>query len=236
MITSFTQLKTVRGLDSGPLKPFVEDYVSVLRNEGYRAGTIRGHLCLFANLNSWLVRSSLALSDLDEQTLERFANRHLCRSKSRAGEVSALLRLLGILRNAGVTPPPKQAAPTSARSLADSYRLFMREERGCSDATVFNYARHIDRFLDGLFGARKVSFLQIGACTVTAFVQRMACEHSKPYIKQVVTALRSFLRYLHYRGYIESDLESAVPKVAHWRMTSLPKHLPSDTVQTVLDT
>jgi integrase len=39
---------------------------------------------------------------------------------------------------------------------------------------------------------------------------------------------------MHYRGHITSDLAHAVPVVAHWRMTDLPKHLPTEAVQKVL--
>ena len=52
---------------------------------------------------------------------------------------------------------------------------------------------------------------------------------------QVVTALRSFLRFLQYRGHIPSDLAQAVPAVARWGMTDLPKHLSAEAVQQVLD-
>ncbi len=92
MITSFAPLKTVRGLDSGPLNPFIDDYIALVRSQGYRNGTIRGHLCLFARLSAWLTRNDVALRDLDECMLERFAKRRLCSRRSRAGELSALLR------------------------------------------------------------------------------------------------------------------------------------------------
>jgi site-specific recombinase XerD len=235
MITSFAQLKTVRGLDSGPLNPFIEDYVAALRGQGYRFRTIREHLCLFANLNAWISARGLALCELDAHALERFAKRHLRRRRGGAGEMPALLRLLGILRGAGVTPAARPLAPTPARTLADSYRIFLREERGCASWTVSNYARHIDHFLDGLFGSRKVKFSRIRMSAVTAFVERNAREHNQGHTKQAVTALRSFLRYLHYCGHLQSDLSCAVPTVAHWRMTALPKHLPAGAVQTVLD-
>jgi integrase len=43
------------------------------------------------------------------------------------------------------------------------------------------------------------------------------------------------LRFLHYRGHLTTDLAAAVPAVAHWRMTGLPKYLSSESVQKVLD-
>jgi integrase len=52
---------------------------------------------------------------------------------------------------------------------------------------------------------------------------------------QVVTALRSFLRFLRYRGHLTTDLASSVPSVAIWKRADLPKHLPAGAVQKVLD-
>jgi site-specific recombinase XerD len=42
------------------------------------------------------------------------------------------------------------------------------------------------------------------------------------------------LRYLHYKGLIDTDLSLAVPKVARWRFSTLPKHLPAAQVRQVL--
>jgi site-specific recombinase XerD len=49
-----------------------------------------------------------------------------------------------------------------------------------------------------------------------------------------VSATRSFLRYLHYRGLVDSDLSSAVPAVARWSLSTLPKHLSGAQVRQVL--
>jgi site-specific recombinase XerD len=46
--------------------------------------------------------------------------------------------------------------------------------------------------------------------------------------------LRSFLRYLRYKGLIEIDLASAVPPVRTWRFASLPRYLTPREVQKVL--
>jgi site-specific recombinase XerD len=46
--------------------------------------------------------------------------------------------------------------------------------------------------------------------------------------------MRSFLRYLHYKGLINGDLSLAVPKVARWTFSTVPKHLSPDQVREVL--
>jgi len=51
----------------------------------------------------------------------------------------------------------------------------------------------------------------------------------------LVTALRSFLRYLRHQGKVATDLAACVPTVARWSFATLPKFLPAGTVQRVLD-
>jgi site-specific recombinase XerD len=50
----------------------------------------------------------------------------------------------------------------------------------------------------------------------------------------MVTALRSLLRFLHVDGAIDRPLASAVPSVAGWSLSSLPKALGSDQVAALL--
>lgn len=124
---------------------------------------------------------------------------------------------------------------TPAQQLAADYRRYLLEERGCSGWTLENYGRHIDRFVVQRFGTGPLKPSRLQARDIVAFVQNNPHRHSRGHTLQVVTALRSFLRFLHYRGYSASDLAQAVPAVAHWRMADLPKHLPAEAVQKVLD-
>jgi site-specific recombinase XerD len=50
----------------------------------------------------------------------------------------------------------------------------------------------------------------------------------------VVTALRSFLRFLQLRGQIKTDLAAAISGVAHWRMSNIPKYLSPEQVEKLL--
>lgn len=50
----------------------------------------------------------------------------------------------------------------------------------------------------------------------------------------MVTVLRSFLRFLQERGLLAADLVAAVPGVAGWRLSQLPKALSADQVERLL--
>ena len=49
------------------------------------------------------------------------------------------------------------------------------------------------------------------------------------------STLRQFMRYLHYRGYIRTDLAASVPTIRRWRLASLPEYLLPSQVQKVLN-
>ncbi|HLE37782.1 MAG TPA: site-specific integrase, partial [Candidatus Acidoferrales bacterium] len=48
------------------------------------------------------------------------------------------------------------------------------------------------------------------------------------------TALRSFLRFARYRGDIDKDLAACVPAVANWKLSTIPRAIPSSQVELVL--
>ncbi len=50
----------------------------------------------------------------------------------------------------------------------------------------------------------------------------------------MTTAMRSFLKYVRYRGEVVLDLAAAVPIVANWSMTSIPRAISANQVQQLL--
>ncbi len=65
----------------------------------------------------------------------------------------------------------------------------------------------------------------ITAAEVTGFVLSACPGRAVGSAKLIVCALRSLLRWLHLSGQVGSSLASAVPSVAGWRLSSLPKGL-----------
>jgi integrase/recombinase XerD len=60
---------------------------------------------------------------------------------------------------------------------------------------------------------------------VVAFFVAMQARFSPCSMKAVRTALRSFFRFLQFAGLCDGQLELAVPRVAHWRLSTLPRYL-----------
>jgi site-specific recombinase XerD len=58
---------------------------------------------------------------------------------------------------------------------------------------------------------------------VFSFVRQESLSTHFTHAKRITTSLRSFFQFARYRGFITADLAAAVPKVAGWSMTGIPR-------------
>jgi site-specific recombinase XerC len=84
-----------------------------------------------------------------------------------------------------------------------------------------HYSKQSKAFLAWIGGAGAVSGLDAGK--VTAFMMDWTAGRNTWTAKAMVTSLRAFLRFAHATGRTAALLAGAVPSVASWRMSSLPR-------------
>jgi integrase/recombinase XerD len=221
---------------SGPLAPYAAGFASWLKSRAYSPSATADRLYQFDQLSRWLEREGLAVGELTNEQAERFAA-----ARRSAGVVmwaaprSALLPL-GYLRELGVAPAP---APVVARGpleelLAD-YRRYLWVERRLSDHTVLDaYEPAARLFLAGREGPDGLGLGQLSAAEVTSFLARECPTRSVSGARDLVCALRSFLRYLHVAGLVEAQMVWAVPSVADLRDRTLPRGLDPAAVRRLL--
>jgi site-specific recombinase XerD len=118
--------------------------------------------------------------------------------------------------------------------LIDEFGAYLLTERGLAARTIEHYTEAARIFLEWSTArdARKVT--EWNAADVLTFVQRRATCRLPVHMQQLCTGLRAFLRYLCFRGYTESDLSKCVPRIARWRLATLPKFLLAGQVDRVL--
>jgi len=103
------------------------------------------------------------------------------------------------------------------------YKHHLCKERALAESTIVIYTRNIHIFLLERFTGKRFCLKQLSADDIVKFVQRHSAGMSGKHAKLMTTALRSFLRYVHFRGLVPHDLTGAVPSVAAWRMDSIPR-------------
>ena len=140
-----------------------------------------------------------------------------------------------MLREIGVTAAKPPEPRNCQQRFIDEYRRYLLQERGLAETSLLNYVPFAEQFLSDRFGQSDMNLSELTATDVTRFLQDRAHQLSPGRAKLLVTALRSFLRYLRHQGEISVDLAGCVPPVAVWSLSTVPKFLPAGTVQRVLD-
>jgi site-specific recombinase XerD len=219
----------------GPWAGCLNAYTTLIKERGYSSGSVQTQVQLIRCFSQWLRKGNIETYALDEIIVERFLRRHQNAGSVRRGEAATLYRLLQVLRDQGATRRPKKPPLSPRQRLTTNYRRYLLEERGLTQATVVNNVSFIEKFLFARFQRSPCKLSQLRARDVTDFVRCQAHKLSPGRAQLLVTALRSFLRFLRHRGKITTDLHACVPTVARWSFATLPKFLPAGTVQRVLE-
>ncbi len=196
-------------------------------------------LALMEHLSRWLVAQGLGLGGLTVAEVERFVRDRRRSGPARRPSPKGLTPLLGYLRGLGVAPEPAPVVTGDRlEQLLAEFAGFLTNERGLALGTVCYYRTTAKRFLLTCFSQREIDSVDFGCVTageVRSFIVGEAGRRSIGSVKNVVTAWRALLRFLHVRGYVAISLADAVPAVAGWRGGLFPQVLQAGEVAGLLD-
>jgi site-specific recombinase XerD len=231
----FTFSSTIERLRQGPLSEYLDAYAAGVADQGYGQDSIRQQIIVIADFSRWLDRKQIDVRVLDNKVVDRFLQLRRRQQRIRRGDRKALQRLLTMLCQIGVVKPPPPVVDNSRSTIIKDYQRYLLQERGLSPLTLLNYAPVIEQFLSERFHNRAPNFATLRASHVTRFVMRHAPRLNSVRARLMVTALRSFFRYLRHRGAIATDLAGCVPTVPNWSLSTLPRFLPATTVERILE-
>jgi len=214
---------------TGPLVPHVIGFRAELEAQGYRPNAVGCQLYVLAHVSKWLASNELGAGDLTLERLQQFLV-----ARREAGYTmwlsdKGVAPLLGYLRRVGAAPVPDPVSPvTPMEHILGEYRTYLEQERGLTAGTVA-----CDVHIARLFLATRtdISLEGLTPGEIVAFV-RDACEHRGA--AYVTAGLRAFLRFCHLSGRTARPLAGAVPKVASWKLATLPKAFDTKAVHALL--
>lgn len=226
----------IREIRSNPSAMSIEGFADYLFQNGYSEISARRHIRAAEHVVRWATRSDLSVSELDDRALKRFGN-HL--KRCRCGrycrcnplEISNGARLF-VKHSKGIELAVRQtSALTNSRlALLESFCRWMREHRCTSELTLYNYSLPL-RDLLRRFGNDPS---KLDAKRLRDFVLTQNRSVGWATAKRCTTALRMFLRFLIAEGRCRAGLLGAIPALAHWRLSSLPRYLTPDAVQSII--
>jgi len=220
---------------AGPLGGYLESFGTLLEARGYARATEQQKLQLVATFSRWLARRRLAIGAVDERRGTAFVRARRTRRRAHRGDGATIRMLLEHLRQSGVIPaPPVAVQPTERSRIEQAFSQYLGQERGLARATVVNYLPEVRRFLSWRFATGPIRLDAIRLPEVTRFVVRHAHAFSPRRVQLMLTALRSFFRFLRLHGDTVIDLASSVLSVADWRLARVPQWIPAAQVKQVL--
>jgi len=219
--------KSFRGLDS-----LIAGAVKHLSDLGYRHGTIVNYQYIWKEYAQFTLENSkekafstdLVFKFLDScgisdkvETNMTFRQRHI-RNVMHALTDFALHGCFQ--RRSHVVEKTKLS--DNMEEILSGYEQFCRDQLWSPLGTIRSRKRDITKFLHYLDSHGIASVKEIQASTLSRFVT--SCAHLKPAtLAHLVSSIRSFLRYLHMMGSIDSNMGEHVPKIrVRWG-----EHIPS---------
>jgi site-specific recombinase XerD len=208
-----------------------------LMAQGYTPLSSRNLLYLTAHLSRWLDEKGLRPIDLSEDRIEEFIARRREVGYTHHLTRCALRPILEHLRGTGVVPMWEGAAsePTPLDQLLHGYERYLVQERALVSTTVREYRDAARKFLSQRGECGLAAIGRMTAADVSSYIVGESRRWCIGTAKHAVTALRSLLRYLLLRGVIGVDLACAVPAVAGYRLSGLPKSLSDSEVERLLE-
>ena len=217
---------------AGPLAPFVAGFISELESKGYRPCPARLQISLLAHVSRWLRDRSLEVGELTNERVEEFLLTRRAEGFAHLLSARAMIPLVSYLRSVGTIPAPAPTPHTPSADLLVAFQRFLLDERGLAAGTVHNYVVVAKLLLLEYFGTGDVRLTDLTSADIVRFVSAQCQLHHSG---NLACGLRAFLRYGHLEGLTTGSLAEAIPSVASWRLSSLPKGLTPDRLRSIFE-
>jgi integrase/recombinase XerD len=228
----------IRALRSRPCGALLDEFAQALSKVGYASITARRYIRAAEHFIFWADREGALNGSWDDQLVARF-DVHLdqCECAGYGHRCPDLLRgvrqfveyahsaTINVARVCASDPIPQDPI------LLTEFCAWMRQQRGTTDQTLYNYSLALRDLLKQIGEDPR----RLDARGLRQFVLKRSRESGWAATKQCTTGLRMFVRFLIAEGKCSANLDAAVPAVAHWRLSSLPRYLQADEVERVIE-
>jgi integrase/recombinase XerD len=229
---SHVKIQKLRDSNSGNL---LEEFAEKLFQEGYAVKTSRQYIGAVEHFIYWADIEGIPVLDYTEELAVRFGE-HLNECKcpdynhtKQQGLICGVRLFLKHIKNGEEKNVTNQSTAEDIVLLTEFY-LWMRNNRGTSNVTLSRYGCQIKDLLKRFDNNPEI----FDAKGLRQFVFEKSQHFGWSNIKNCITALRMFLRFLIAEGKCSANLFGAIPTVAHWRLSSLPRYLQEADVEKII--
>lgn len=233
---TFVRKSVMARLRRSPLGPHLDHLATSLHNEGYAPISIQRFLLAAEKFAYWLQGQGYSVYEMDEDLLRGYLSRL---TRYRSGDLPKPARGLGhlvqFLQQHGLTRPRLDGLSISPlERCLSAYDTHLAQVAGLALSTRQTYGRIVRGFITSCFGGRAPHWPSLTAAMITTFVRQAAARRRGAGRMLPAVAVRSFLRFLVFRGEIQPGMEAAAPLPPQWKQSALPPRLRPEDIEQVL--
>ncbi len=230
----YSDPQTLERYRAGPAGEYLDEFITWLEELGFRYGSIRRIVRGASAFACWAQRPIDALNTEVLYTfgkhLEADSYWHYPSGPCNHHYVSAR-HFIHFLEASGRVPRAAPADPaTDEPALWYAFCDWMRTQRGTMEVTLRTYRLTILALIQTL-GDQPAQF---NAKALREFVLDRTQQQSIASAKNTVTAVRMMVRFLIATDCCKPGLDQALPTIARWRLTTLPKYLAAEEVERLI--
>ena len=227
---------SLRRPPKGPLAAHVGPFGEWAFEQGYSKQRVQSRVHLAAGFSQWMERRGVRVREVTGKHPAQYLRYRDHRKRIFPGDRHSLKQFLEFLRCGGIVAAekPESGPITPVEQCVRKFEAYLRDQRSLALTTTSQYARFIRLFLTKRFGNRTVKLENLRAEDVFGFVRQESLSTHFTHGKRISASLRSFFRFARYEGAITADLAAAVPKVAGWSMSGIPRAIAADQIHKLL--
>jgi integrase/recombinase XerD len=225
-----------RRMKPGSVAQHLEGFATELALLGCTSLTINDFLTSATHFGAWLEARGLSFAGIDGQTVSAFgSHRCQCPGSKKLKRISRhytarVQRFVNYLQQQGAISAITNS-PVEAPSPLNSFRDWLLSHRGLALPTVDRHLRLVTQMLPAL-GDNPAAY---NAAYVRKVILDRIRDCRPANAKTMVGALRVYLRFLATSGACQAGLDHALPCVAEWRLSSLPRYLDAAQAARLID-
>lgn len=209
------------------LQPYFDNFIHELSKNGYSRLTIQTYCSSITHFATWIKNKKILLENVTINDIDNFA-KHRCRCRINARKCRISKKYLQrvkrfifyYFKHAGIASkrniPNKLTLPPLFIKFKNSLKF-----RGLSNKTISCYEHSLYK----IFPILDKNSKKYTASFIRKIVIDVAKKNNRGTVKKLTTALRVYLRFLSTEGVCIPNLDTAVPSVAEWKLSSLPKYI-----------
>jgi integrase/recombinase XerD len=237
LVCYFARPSRIEELRTNPGGHLLEGFAKELAQSRYQWVAARKHIRAAEHFLHWMAYRKLSITSVEEQCAQQFLDhlrRCCCRGhhpplKPYRQKYSVDL-WFAYLRREGIVTTPRPAEPTTETPALGAFCEWMRQQRGVSDTTLSIYRFELRAFLTELGENPRL----YSARNLRQFVLAKTRNCGSASTRKSICAIRMFLRFLISQGKCPASLYAAIPTLAYWRLSALPRYLQPNQVEQIV--